>query len=124
MKGTKNKVSRKETVKNWYERNKNKIVIIGTFAGSTLLIFGSCLLAKKSVIRKMNIKMPEIDNAPFCIKEAAKRIDKDIFTSLAPQIEDAVLDESIDKIIFDRVYELEPVVSKLVTVNIETTYGD
>ena len=51
-------------------------------------------------------------------------IDKDIFTELAPTIEEAVLNSGVDKMVLERSYDLDTLTHKLVTVNIEQIYGD
>lgn len=53
-----------------------------------------------------------------------KKIDEDIFTNLAPEIEEAILNYGLEKYWAERTYELDPVTSKLVTVTIETVNGD
>lgn len=53
-----------------------------------------------------------------------KKIDEDIFTNLAPEMEEAILNYGLEKFWAERTYELDPVTSKLVTVSIETINGD
>lgn len=57
-------------------------------------------------------------------ERTVKEVDEDIFTNLAPAIEEAVLDKDIEKIWYDRSYDLGDNLHKFVTVNIENIYGD
>lgn len=65
-----------------------------------------------------------LDNSSKQFAPWTKKIDEDIFTSLAPEIEDAVLNYGLEKFWAERVYELDPVTSKTVTVTIDTVNGD
>lgn len=53
-----------------------------------------------------------------------KVIDEAIFTDLAPEIESYVIDNGIEHAVSERHYILEPTLSKVVTVNVETIHGD
>ena len=54
----------------------------------------------------------------------AEMVDEDIYTELAPKIEQAVFNSGLEKAVFDRHYELDEVTSKIVTVTVETINGD
>ena len=59
------------------------------------------------------------------LDEYGRKADEDIFTTLAPAIEHAVLNRACEKTVkLETAYELGDNLSKFVTVTIENVYGD
>lgn len=54
----------------------------------------------------------------------SKKIDEDIFTAIAPAIEEAVLNSGVENFTLERNYDLDGLTHKFVTVNIERIMGD
>ena len=57
------------------------------------------------------------------ISNNIKLVDESIFTDLAPEIESCVISDN-EKTILERSYTLAPTLHKMVTVSVESVYGD
>lgn len=53
-----------------------------------------------------------------------RQIDEEVFTEIAPAIENAILDSLLDKFVFVRTYDLDELTHKLVKINIETVVDE
>lgn len=94
----------KEKIKKFWEKNKKKI-IVGTAVVAGLVIaykFGKKSSAK-DVCDKILDAAKETGDA---FAESCKAIDKDIFTELAPEIEEAILEEGLDEYLIEKTYEV------------------
>lgn len=54
----------------------------------------------------------------------ADQIDADIFTDLAPKIEEAILNKEVESAVINTTYDLDDLTQKVVTVTVETINGD
>ncbi len=91
----------------WVKKHKKELLIgAGTVVSTVALI---AIGVKCSKLR---------------LNGTGKIVDEDIFTSLAPAIEEAVLDKSLEKIILERTYDMGDNIAKFVTINIENVYGN
>lgn len=90
-----------EKVKKFFNEHRGEIAVGSAVVGMFALGY---LHSKTSVkVPEVAVKAPEL--TPF--EECSKKVDKDIFTNLAPTIEDAVLSEGIDGFYIDRDYPVE-----------------
>ena len=99
----------KEKIKQFVDEYKAEIIITGLAAVTGLAI--GCTISNhrsKRITSKMNqLAVPEfIDNIPKGAVNG-KLIDEDIFTNIAPQIEDLVLKEGLDEGFIDVCYDVE-----------------
>lgn len=99
---------RKETkVEKWVREHKKELAIAGAIIGSFALgmLYEQCTNKK---LKKLHEAEKELEGYKLSDPdECTKRIDEDIFTNLAPTIEDAVLSGGIDEFYMDRDYPVE-----------------
>ena len=100
----------------WAE-HKGLIIFLGLgmFIGALKAIFGG---------GNKNIDSDEFDDFEPDEDEVIKDIDESIFTDLAPEIENMVLNNSISKGGIFRSYDLKNKTHKTVEVTIDTIYDD
>lgn len=99
---------RKETkVEKWVREHKKQLAIAGAVIGSFVLgmLYEQCTNKK---LKALHDAEKELEGYTLSDPdECTKRIDEDIFTNLAPTIEDAVLSDGIDEFYMDRDYPVE-----------------
>lgn len=99
---------RKETkVEKWVREHKKQLAIARAVIGSFVLgmLYEQCTNKKLKALHDAEKELEGYTlNDP---DECTKRIDEDIFTNLAPTIEDAVLSDGIDEFYMDRDYPVE-----------------
>lgn len=101
----------------WVKEHKKEILVgAGTVIGTAVLITIGVKCSKSSKGKVIN-DMPKL-------KEIGRIVDEDIFTELAPSIEETVLNKGLEKVVLERSYDLGDNLSKYVTVTIENVYGD
>ena len=94
------------------------VTVIGIVVGGRFLF--------KSV-KKTNVKVDSnalkkvVDNG---ISEITRKIDEEIFTDLAPEIENYVLDNGIEHAVSERSYDIGDNLFKIVTVTVKQYAGD
>lgn len=108
-------VEEKKGVKTFFKRHK--VAVISTAAASTAVSIISLVLFKGK--KSSNNLVVRKTSSPL-----AKKIDADIFTELAPTIEEAVMNVGLEKIVIERSYSLDCLTHKLVTVVVESIHGD
>ena len=110
----------KVKVKEFLKDHKKEIIMAGV---GVALIVGGIIIGKKIVPKGCfkGISIP-LNDSSMPIR-AAKYIDEEIFTELAPTIEAAVLGPDINTVI-ERSYDVGQGIFKMVTVNIEEFVGD
>ena len=99
---------RKETkVEKWVRKHKKQLAIAGAVIGSFALgiVYERCTNKKLKALHEAEKELEGY--ALSDPDECTKRIDEDIFTSLAPTIEEAVLSDGIDEFYMDRDYPVE-----------------
>lgn len=118
------KQERLEKVKDFLRNHKNLLLALG--AGAVIVIGGTfyVIVSKENkILRKKGKEI--LDTLQKNTTESPVRsVDEDVFTMLAPAIEEAVLDKGLEKLVLDRSYDLGNNLHKLVTVSIENVYGD
>lgn len=107
-----------------------KIILIG--AGGALLVVGGFLIGKKigkgSVIgfsRQLgdvarDIKVMEPIPLPEGTTKLWKEIDEQVFTEIAPMVENTLIDLHIDELHLDRSWEVAEGVTKTLKVTVDT----
>lgn len=95
-------VKKEGKVRKWIREHKKQLVIAGAVIGSFALgiVYERCANKKLKAVHEAEKELEGYD-------ECTKRIDEDIFTNLAPTIEDAVLSNGIDEFYMDRDYPVE-----------------
>lgn len=124
MRNEENKKERQEKVKDFLKKNEVLLRVLGVGAvlvigGTTLTIMGR----RRKITRKNGKEILDLlqkDTTELFVKN----VDEDVFTMIAPAIEEAVLDKGLEKVIIDRSYDLGDNLHKLVTVSVENIYGD
>lgn len=102
---------------------KHKWEIIGTAVGTVVGL--KMLKRHSSKARKHEAEVIDIfKTSGSRLEPWSKKIDEDIFTDLAPELEQMVLNAGVDKAWIERCYDLDPVTHKLVEINISTIHGD
>ena len=99
------------------------LTIVTTVSGIGLLILGKKLYSIDTKHRSFK----EFKNVPSftdVLPEFIRKIDEEIFTDLAPEIENLVICDRIENAIVERSFTLEPTLHKLVTVKIDAIHGD
>ena len=81
------------------------------------------LVSVSDDIRVFDIDWPGIEEA---LDEGAflDKVDEHIFTAVAPALEKAVLDKSVEKKVIETAYDLGDNLNKFVTITVENVYGD
>lgn len=100
-------VRRETKVEKWVRKHKKQLAIAGAIIGSFALgmLYEQCTNKK---LKKLHEAEKELEGYALSDSdECTKRIDEDIFTNLAPTIEDAVLSDGIDEFYMDRDYPVE-----------------
>ena len=113
---------KKEEIKEWVKEHKTILIETGLVVGGAVL---TVLVTKKFSCHHSNytlVPKPELSD----FEKNAKLIDEEVFTDLAPNIETAVLNKDLDKVVLERSYQLDEneLLSKFVTVTVENVYGD
>ena len=97
-------------VKEWIKEHKGEIAMTGLTIGTAVICYTICKNTKKAMNPNLVKNAPNVyvdhtyDGIDKASKELVKAVDKDIFTILAPMIEDAVLTEGVDECVFDTTY--------------------
>ena len=111
------------TVKDFVQEHKAFVATLG--AGLTLVIGGTVFLItgkkRKSSTKDIAVLLKDSSKA---MSKVEKHIDEDIFTSLAPAIEDAIKSKGVENVVLERDYNLGGNLHKFVTVCVENIYGD
>lgn len=101
-------MAKKESkAKKWIREHKKQLKIAGAVIGSFALgiAYEQCTNKK---LKAWHEAEKELEGYKLSDPdECTKRIDEDIFTNLAPTIEDAVLSDGIDEFYMDRDYPVE-----------------
>ena len=100
-------VKKEGKVRKWIREHKKQLAIAGAIIGSFALgmLYEQCANKK---LKKLHEAEKELEGYALSDPdECTKRIDEDIFTSLAPTIEEAVLSDGIDAFYMDRDYPVE-----------------
>ncbi len=117
---------KREKITNPLRNRKFLQLIFG--AGTAIIIGGMAFVVfgkQSKMLKKEEVSfIDDIFDNNYKFPETTKIIDEDIFTVLAPAIEEAVIDKDSGKVILDRVYDLGNNLRKLVTVSINSTYED
>ncbi len=118
------KKERQEKVKDFLKKHEVLLRVLGV--GAVLVIGGTAFVImgrRRKIMRKDGKEILDIlqkDTTELFVKN----VDEDVFTMIAPAIEEAVLDKGLEKVIIDRSYDLGDNLHKLVTVSVENIYGD
>ena len=99
------------------------LTVITTVSGIGLFILGKKLYAldtKHKSFKDFNV--PSVTDS--VLPEFIRKIDEEIFTDLAPEIENLVICDGVENAIVERSFTLEPTLHKLVTVKIDAIHGD
>lgn len=131
------KVKKKGTIKTWIKENK---LLIASGVLTTASIVAAVIYKKQvnnckkdldllahTISKQEQFILDTLKGYEVDLSDVNKRIgkvDEDIFTSLAPDIENAILNTSIDKIVIERTYDMGDNLHKLVTTTVEGIYGD
>lgn len=100
-------VKKEGKVRKWIREHKKQLAIAGAVIGSFALgmLYEQCTNKK---LKKLHEAEKELEGYKLSDPdECTKRIDEDIFTNLAPTIEEAVLSDGIDEFYMDRDYPVE-----------------
>ena len=110
----------------WVKEHKKEILIgTGTVIGTAVLITIGVKSSRSSKAHKeLGEKILDSFNNMPELTGTEKVVDEDIFTSLAPAIEKAVLEKGLEKVTLERAYDMGDNLNKFVTVKIENVYGD
>lgn len=115
---------KKGAEKTWDYIKDHKVEIgltaVTVVSGIGLIILGRKLYLLDTKHKSFNVPSVTKDVLPDNIRI----IDEEIFTDLAPEIENLVINSEIEQAIAERSYTLEPTLHKLVTVKIDTIHGD
>lgn len=95
------------------------LTIVTTVSGIGLLILGKKLYSIDTKHKSFNV--PSVTDV---LPEFIRKIDEEIFTDLAPEIENLVICDGVENAIVERSFTLEPTLHKLVTVKIDAIHGD
>lgn len=123
MSNEERKPRRQEKVKEFFKKHERLLQILGAgvvvIGGTVFIIMGKRYkTVKKEAKQILDILQKNTTELPV------KSVDEDVFTMLAPAIEESVLDRGLEKVVLDRSYDLGDNLHKLVTVSIENVYGD
>lgn len=100
-------VKKEGKVRKWIREHKKQLAIAGAVIGSFALGMLYEQYTNKK-LKKLHEAEKELEGYALSDpNECTKRIDEDIFTSLAPTIEEAVLSDGIDEFYMDRDYPVE-----------------
>ena len=113
---------KKEEVKKWVKEHEGTLIQVGfIFGGAVLTVVGVKIFNAHNSHYSV-VKRPELSE----FEKNANLIDEAVFTDLAPNIEKALLNKGVDKVVLERSYGLdeEELLSKFVTVTVENVYGD
>lgn len=109
------------------EEAKKTVKEIGTFWLLSCLI--GAIAGTKSRLDRYEKRIKKLENPESnrAVNENSERdykIDEEIFTDLAPQLENLVCDDGIETAHIDTSFEIGQNVNKRVTIDVETIYGD
>lgn len=132
MKTKNGETKKKGRLKRWWNNNWEKILLsmsAGAAVVMTMVITKMYVdeSRKAKLLKKEGEKILETFSKPSVkttMAPLAAKIDEDIFVNLAPAIEDAVLQSLVDKAHLEQSYDLDGLTHKLVTVDVETIFGD
>lgn len=79
---------------------------------------------EQDIFDKLDSYKESFDNLTEEEADKVKRIDEGVFTDIAPQLENVLLDDGIDSIHFDTSYDVGENTVKRVTIDVETIVGD
>lgn len=100
-------VKKEGKVRKWIREHKKQLAIAGAVIGSFALgiMYERCANKKLKAVHEAEKEFEGY--ALSGSDECTKRIDEEIFTNLAPTIEDAVLSDGIDEFYMDQDYPVE-----------------
>lgn len=96
------------------------LTVVTTVSGIGLFILGKKLYSLDT--KHKNFNVPSVTGS--VLPEYIRTIDEEVFTDLAPEIENLVISDGVEHAIVERSYTLEPTLHKLVTVKIDAIHGD
>ena len=99
----------KEKIKNFWEANKMKIV------GGILFVAGVVLgySVKKSIEVNDTLFDPDLTSSSEAYSEKHRKVDEEIFTVMAPQIESMVLDRDLTEGHLESTFDVDDVTKKV-----------
>ena len=98
------------------------LTIVTTVSGIGLFILGKKLYALDT--KHKSFKSFNVPSVTDVLPEFIRKIDEEIFTDLAPEVENLVISDGVEHAVVERSYTLEPTLHKLVTVKIDAIHGD
>ena len=114
---------KKGAEKTWDFVKEHKVEIgltaVTTVSGICLILIGRRLYLLDTKHKSFNV--PSVTDV---LPEFIRKIDEEIFTDLAPEIENLVISDGVENAVVERSYTLEPTLHKLVTVKIDAIHGD
>lgn len=117
---------KKGAEKTWGFVKEHKVEIgltaVTTASGIGLFILGKKLYALDT--KHKSFKSFNVPSVTDILPEFIRKIDEEIFTDLAPEIENFVISDGVEHAVVERSYTLEPTLHKLVTVKIDAIHGD
>lgn len=125
MKRKLTKEEKREKIKNFLKDHKWEIIVSILGATTGIIFLNRSLVKYKKESEELErqgkeiLKVLEDCNRKAQIDPWTTRIDEEIFTDLAPEIEDMVLNKGLEKGWIERTYELGKVGKRRVEVNIE-----
>lgn len=132
MKTKNSEIKKKGRLRRWWNNNWEKILL--SMSAGAAVVMATVITKmyvdesrKAKLLNKEGEKILETLSKPSVkttMAPLATKIDEDIFVNLAPAIEDAVLQSLADKVHLEQSYDLDGLTHKLVTVNVETIFGD
>lgn len=115
--------TRRNKAKAWFKTHYKKVLFI-TVGGAVVVILGKDAIKYRQLMKDAKELGETVLKQSKTLTPVAKIIDEDIFTDLAPTIEEMVLDSGVEKSMIEKNYDLDGLTHKLVTVNIERIMGD
>ena len=99
------------------------LTIVTTASGIGLFILGKKLYSIDTKHRSFK-EFKNVPSVTDVLPEFIRKIDEEIFTDLAPEVENLVISDGVEHAVVERSYTLEPTLHKLVTVKIDAIHGD
>lgn len=118
---------KKGAEKTWDFVKEHKVEIsltaVTVVSGIGLIILGRKLYLLDTKHKSFkSISVPSVTES--ILPDNIRIIDEEIFTNLAPEIENLVINDGVENAIVERSFTLEPTLHKLVTVKIDAIHGD
>lgn len=95
------------------------LTIVTTVSGIGLIVLGKKLYKLDTPHKSINVP-----NMASTLPDFIRTIDEEVFTDLAPEIENLIINDGVENAIIERSFTLEPTLHKLVTVKIDAIHGD